>query len=62
MLCHDLCNTAFIAPQGAIQANHPVSVNCTVFYYELTVLDGGISGKIAIGFADKNFKLTRQPG
>eukprot|EP00198_Chlamydomonas_reinhardtii_P005705 XP_001695041.1 predicted protein [Chlamydomonas reinhardtii] len=47
---------------GAIQANHPVSVNCTVFYYELTVLDGGISGKIAIGFADKNFKLTRQPG
>ncbi|KAG2437400.1 hypothetical protein HXX76_006052 [Chlamydomonas incerta] len=47
---------------GAIQANHPVPVNCTVFYYELTVLDGGISGKIAIGFADKNFKLTRQPG
>ncbi len=55
-------NYANVALQGAIQANHPVPVNCTVYYFELTVLDGGISGKIAIGFADKNFKLTRQPG
>ncbi|GIL63043.1 hypothetical protein Vafri_17192 [Volvox africanus] len=47
---------------GAIQANHPVPPNCTVYYYELTVLDSGIYGKIAIGFADKSFKLTRQPG
>ncbi|GFR46622.1 hypothetical protein Agub_g8226, partial [Astrephomene gubernaculifera] len=47
---------------GAIQANHPVPSNCTVYYYEFTILDQGLYGKIAIGFADKNFKLTRQPG
>jgi hypothetical protein len=33
-----------------------------VYYYELVVVDQGIYGKIAIGFADKSFKLTRQPG
>lgn len=33
-----------------------------MYYYELTVLDQGLYGKIAIGFADKSFKLTRQPG
>ncbi|GLC55921.1 hypothetical protein PLESTB_001044600 [Pleodorina starrii] len=47
---------------GSIQANHPVPTNCTVYYYELTVFDAGVYGKIAIGFADKSFKLTRQPG
>ncbi|KAG2484878.1 hypothetical protein HYH03_016362 [Edaphochlamys debaryana] len=47
---------------GAIQANHSVPSNCTVYYYEVTILDQGIAGKIAVGFADKNFKLTRQPG
>ncbi len=48
--------------QGAIQANHPIPPNCTIYYYEVTVLDQGLSGKIAIGFSDPNFKLTRQPG
>jgi hypothetical protein len=33
-----------------------------VYYYELTVLDAGEAGRIVIGFAEKGFKLTRQPG
>lgn len=48
--------------QGAIQANHPVPAHADIYYYEVLVLDGGLSGKIAVGFADKSFKLTRQPG
>ncbi len=48
--------------QGAIQANHPVPAHADIYYYEVLVLDGGLSGKIAVGFADKSFKVTRQPG
>lgn len=47
---------------GAIQANKPVPARALVYYFELTVLDRGEHGKIAIGFSDKSFKLTRQPG
>lgn len=47
---------------GAIQANRPVPSNVALYYFELTVLDRGEQGKIAIGFTDKNFKITRQPG
>lgn len=47
---------------GAIQANVPVPLRTAVFYFEMTVLDQGEQTKIAIGFSDRNFKLTRQPG
>jgi len=47
---------------GSIQANRPAPPHALLYYFELTVLDKGESGKIAIGFSDKNFKVTRQPG
>lgn len=47
---------------GAIQANRPVPQHVLVYYFELTVLDKGEQGKIAIGFSDRTFKVTRQPG
>jgi hypothetical protein len=47
---------------GAIQTNAPVPQHCLVYYFEVTVLDRGEHGKIALGFSDKNFKVTRQPG
>lgn len=47
---------------GAIQANRPVPVKQLVYYYEVTVLDQGEYSRISVGFSDKNFKLTRQPG
>lgn len=33
-----------------------------VFYYEVTVVDAGELGKIGVGFAPRDCKLTRQPG
>ena len=47
---------------GAIQTNKPVPPNLLLYYFELTVLDKGELGKIAIGFSDKTFKPNRQPG
>ncbi len=47
---------------GAVQANRPVPKRRTLFYYEITIVDEGQRGKVAIGFADKTFKLNRQPG
>jgi hypothetical protein len=47
---------------GAIQTNKPVPANLLLYYFELTVLDKGELGKIAIGFSDKSFKVNRQPG
>lgn len=47
---------------GGVQANRPVPSKRLVYYYEVTVLDQGESSTIAVGFAEKNFKLTRQPG
>ncbi|GFH07053.1 uncharacterized protein HaLaN_01799, partial [Haematococcus lacustris] len=46
---------------GAVQANHPVPAHQLVYYYELTCVDQGEHRKIAIGFAEKGFKLNRQP-
>eukprot|EP00877_Chromochloris_zofingiensis_P000059 jgi/Chrzof1/10053/Cz04g25140.t1 len=47
---------------GAIQANLPLPTNQLVYYFEMTVLNHGEHGRIALGFTEKSFKLTRQPG
>jgi hypothetical protein len=47
---------------GSIQANRPVPCQQLLYYFELTVIEQGDFGRIAIGFTDKNFKVTRQPG
>lgn len=47
---------------GAIQGNRPVPRKRRVYYYEVTVLDAGSKGLIGVGFADKNFKMGKQPG
>ncbi len=47
---------------GAIQANTPVPTQCVIYYYEVLIVDAGEQGRIGIGFSDKNFKMTRQPG
>mmetsp|Transcript_7126 Transcript_7126/g.20115 ORF Transcript_7126/g.20115 Transcript_7126/m.20115 type:complete len:488 (-) Transcript_7126:361-1824(-) len=47
---------------GSIQANRPLPKDRLVYYYEVTVLSGGESSKIGIGFADDKFKSQRQPG
>jgi hypothetical protein len=47
---------------GAVQANRPVPTSVLIYYFEVTVLDRGEQGKIGIGFSDKSFKVTRQPG
>ena len=47
---------------GAIQADRPAPLNALLYYFELTVLERGDQGRIAIGFTDRNFKLTKQPG
>lgn len=47
---------------GSIQANRPVPHHQLVYYFEITVLDQGEAGRIGLGFSDKTFKVTRQPG
>eukprot|EP00242_Pyramimonas_sp_CCMP2087_P016646 CAMPEP_0198207392 /NCGR_PEP_ID=MMETSP1445-20131203/10846_1 /TAXON_ID=36898 /ORGANISM="Pyramimonas sp., Strain CCMP2087" /LENGTH=406 /DNA_ID=CAMNT_0043880401 /DNA_START=223 /DNA_END=1439 /DNA_ORIENTATION=+ len=47
---------------GSIQANRPAPSQQLVFYYEVEVKDGGERGKIGVGFSDKTFKHSRQPG
>eukprot|EP00878_Enallax_costatus_P006903 GHUV01007233.1.p1 GENE.GHUV01007233.1~~GHUV01007233.1.p1 ORF type:complete len:241 (+),score=55.60 GHUV01007233.1:288-1010(+) len=47
---------------GGIQANRPVPTQQLIYYFELTVLDQGEAGRIGLGFSDKSFKVTRQPG
>ena len=42
----------------------PAVLYSLLFYFEITVLERGELGRIAIGFSDRTFsnKLTRQPG
>jgi hypothetical protein len=47
---------------GSIQGNRAVPTEQLLYYFELTVVDQGELGRIAIGFTEKGFKLTRQPG
>ncbi|CAN0928177.1 Ran-binding protein M homolog [Linum grandiflorum] len=47
---------------GAVQANKPAPVKRLVYYFEMTVRNGGARGQIAIGFTHETFKMCRQPG
>lgn len=47
---------------GAIRANRPCPHRRLLYYYEITVVDAGSRGSIAIGLADGSFELNRQPG
>ena len=47
---------------GALQGDHPVPRHRRVYYYEMHVNEAGERGLIGIGFADKGFKMSKQPG
>ncbi|CAN1235526.1 Ran-binding protein M homolog [Linum perenne] len=47
---------------GAVQANRPAPVKRLMYYFEMTVRNGGAKGQIAIGFTHEKFKMRRQPG
>lgn len=47
---------------GAVQANCAAPRDQSIYYYEVTIVSAGESGKIGIGFGDATFKLSRQPG
>lgn len=47
---------------GSVQANRPAPCNRLIYYYEVQVVDRGEHGRLGIGFAEKSFRLTRQPG
>jgi len=47
---------------GSIRANHPVPKNRLIYYFEITVLNTGISKKIGIGFTGSCYNPGRQPG
>ena len=47
---------------GSIQGNLPVPNKQSIYYFEATVSDAGERSQIVIGFTDRNFKLSRQPG
>jgi hypothetical protein len=50
------------ADVGAIQAHRPCPNNVDIYYFELTVLESGEAGRVAIGFSQRDFKLIKQPG
>jgi hypothetical protein len=47
---------------GAAQADAAVPDDVAVYYFELSVVSPGARGCIGIGFSDKSFKTSRQPG
>ncbi|GFR51846.1 hypothetical protein Agub_g14313 [Astrephomene gubernaculifera] len=47
---------------GAVQANRCVPAQSVIYYYEVKILDKGDGGTIAIGYADKTYPLSSQPG
>ncbi|BGP42022.1 hypothetical protein JCM10449v2_006019 [Rhodotorula kratochvilovae] len=47
---------------AAVRANRPVPPQAGVYYYEVEVLDKGVSGYIGIGLSDRNVPLGRLPG
>ena len=47
---------------GAIRANQPCPHRRLLYYFEITVLDAGSRGCIAVGLAGGSFELNRQPG
>lgn len=47
---------------GSVQADTCVPSNLPVYYFETKIVDGGEKCCVGIGFTDKKFKVTRQPG
>ncbi|GAA5846959.1 hypothetical protein JCM9279_006967 [Rhodotorula babjevae] len=47
---------------AAVRANRPVPPQAGVYYYEVQVLDKGLSGYIGIGLSDRAVPLGRLPG
>ncbi|GAA6010616.1 hypothetical protein JCM10207_007767 [Rhodosporidiobolus poonsookiae] len=47
---------------AAIRANRPVPTQAGVYYFEITVLDKGLSGYIGIGLSHRSVSLSRLPG
>ncbi|TNY17288.1 competence/damage-inducible protein CinA [Rhodotorula diobovata] len=47
---------------AAVRANRPVPPQAGVYYYEVQVLDKGVSGYIGIGLSDRSVPLGRLPG
>jgi hypothetical protein len=47
---------------GAIQGDQSAPRRRRVYYYEIHVNEAGERGLIGVGFADKNFKMGKQPG
>ena len=47
---------------GAIQANRPAPTQRLLYYFEVAVRDRGEKGRISVGFTEKSFKMSRQPG
>ena len=47
---------------GAAHADAPVPPDVAVYYFELSVLSPGARGTLGLGFSDKSFKTSRQPG
>ncbi|CAN1233551.1 Ran-binding protein M homolog [Linum perenne] len=47
---------------GAVQANKPAPVNGKVYYFEMRVKNSGSKHRVAIGFTEEGFNLSRQPG
>ncbi|GMH45879.1 hypothetical protein BSKO_13842 [Bryopsis sp. KO-2023] len=47
---------------ASIRTNHPVPMDCPLYYFEVTVLNAGSEGLIGIGFSANNVNLQRLPG
>ena len=47
---------------GACRTEWPCPRRSLVYYFEVTVVDAGLRGSVAIGVADGSFPLNRQPG
>ncbi|GAA5874549.1 hypothetical protein JCM1840_002226 [Sporobolomyces johnsonii] len=47
---------------AAVRANRPVPSQAGVYYFEVTVIDKGVSGYIGIGLSHRHVSLSRLPG
>ncbi|GES94386.1 ran-binding protein [Rhizophagus clarus] len=47
---------------ATIRANHLISSQCKLFYFEVEILNGGENGIIGIGFCEKTVNLNKMPG
>lgn len=47
---------------ATIIANHPVPLDCPLFYFEITVVSRGAEGFIGIGLQQDDVSLGRLPG